>query len=242
MQDKFVGDIGDYGKYGLLRKVHDAGLALAVNWYRVQSESKNGQDDGKYIHYLIEPEKYREYDAELFDGLRKIVIDDYDRRIERVEQSKLITADFYSAPISRDRIKWHTQGLEMTASAKIVFLDPDNGLETEKMYESGRCGAEYGARKELLAYYQRGQSVILYQHRPQMMKKEECIRRVLAFEGTTLKANTVRILEFPKYTNRFYFMFLHERDLAAAEHICLDMGTNWRGFCNLISTDESQGL
>lgn len=35
MQDNYVGDIGDYGKYGLLRNVTAAGLRLAVNWYRV---------------------------------------------------------------------------------------------------------------------------------------------------------------------------------------------------------------
>ena len=40
MQDNYVGDIGDYGKYGLLRNVTAAGLRLAVNWYRVVQASR----------------------------------------------------------------------------------------------------------------------------------------------------------------------------------------------------------
>ncbi len=41
MQDNYVGDIGDYGKYGLLRNVTAAGLRLAVwqstgtEWFRL---------------------------------------------------------------------------------------------------------------------------------------------------------------------------------------------------------------
>lgn len=76
MQDNYVGDIGDYGKYGLLRNVTAAGLQLAVNWYRVVLPPSNEQDDGeciscskkpkqkdgKYTSYLEHPEKYRHYD------------------------------------------------------------------------------------------------------------------------------------------------------------------------------------
>ena len=35
MQDNYVGDIGDYGKYGLLRAIVSQKLELAVNWYKV---------------------------------------------------------------------------------------------------------------------------------------------------------------------------------------------------------------
>ena len=32
MQNKYVGDIGDYGKLGLLRKLRAAGVTIGVNW------------------------------------------------------------------------------------------------------------------------------------------------------------------------------------------------------------------
>ena len=49
MQDNYVGDIGDYGKYGLLRHVTAASLRLAVNWYRMVPTRPGKQEDGKYI-------------------------------------------------------------------------------------------------------------------------------------------------------------------------------------------------
>ena len=35
MQDNYIGDIGDYGKYGLLREICAEAMSLSVNWYRV---------------------------------------------------------------------------------------------------------------------------------------------------------------------------------------------------------------
>ena len=35
MQDSYIGDIGDYCKYGLLREVCAAAMSLSVNWYNV---------------------------------------------------------------------------------------------------------------------------------------------------------------------------------------------------------------
>src|SRR5829696_4979011 len=50
MQDRYVGDVGDFGKYGLLRTL-GAGLSLGVVWYLVPNESHNA--DGKHTSYLI---------------------------------------------------------------------------------------------------------------------------------------------------------------------------------------------
>ena len=35
MQDNYIGDVGDYGKYGLLREVRAESMSLSVNWYQV---------------------------------------------------------------------------------------------------------------------------------------------------------------------------------------------------------------
>lgn len=92
MQDSYIGDIGDYGKYGLLREVCAAAMSLSVNWYKVVPTKAGKQDDGKYISYLFMPQIYREYDPVMFDALYKIVLHEQDRRIERVEQENLFPA------------------------------------------------------------------------------------------------------------------------------------------------------
>jgi hypothetical protein len=33
MQNRYVGDIGDFGKFGLLRFIEDTGLRIGINWY-----------------------------------------------------------------------------------------------------------------------------------------------------------------------------------------------------------------
>ena len=35
MQDRYAGDVGDYGKIALLRFLQAQGFSIGVNWYRV---------------------------------------------------------------------------------------------------------------------------------------------------------------------------------------------------------------
>ena len=237
MQDNYIGDIGDYGKYGLLRTVCDTGLSLSVNWYKVSPKKSGKQDDGKYISYLSKPEAYRDYDPQLFDSLHKIVYTEKNRRIERIEQEKLFHAKFFNATIDdQNRLDWHKSALKQTVKASTVFLDPDNGLETHNMFLKNNATEKHVKRSELKDYYDRGQNVILYQHRPQMTKKEICIEGVMDFQREYLKADFVKLLEFPKYTNRFYFIFIHKENKDIFEKICNLITQKWGkdNFCKEI--------
>ena len=80
MEDRYVGDVGDFGKYGLLKALclpskvsGDYNLSLGVVWYLVPDESK----DGKLTSYLKDSSKnlgfYRSCDPGLYDSLRDIV-------------------------------------------------------------------------------------------------------------------------------------------------------------------------
>ena len=236
MQDNYVGDIGDYGKYGLLREICSAGLSLAINWYKVVPHTIGKQDDGKFIQYLSAPQQYRCYDSELFDVLYAIVCCKQDRRLERIEQANLFPAKFYSEAIDKDRKKWHKNALNQTLGTAVVFLDPDNGLETANMRKNGSATEKHVKWTEIKDYYYRGQNVVLYQHRPQMTSKEKCIESVMRFQHEYLLADCVKILEFPKYTNRFYFMFVHKEAKETFESICAAMTQKWghNEFCREI--------
>lgn len=50
MKNQYIGDIGDYGKYGLLRFLSEHGIKIGVNWYL----SKNDEIviDGNINNYL----------------------------------------------------------------------------------------------------------------------------------------------------------------------------------------------
>ncbi len=235
MQDNYVGDIGDYGKYGLLRKICLAGLSLSVNWYKTVPKKTNTQNDGKFVNYLSNPEKYREYDPHLFDSLYKIVCTENQRKIERIEKENLFIAKCFSDEIRGNRLCWHQNALNQTANTEVIFLDPDNGLETVKMFSSNGATEKHVKWAEIKDYYDRGQSVILYQHLPRITK-EQLIDSIMSFQKEYLKADFVKLLEFPKYTNRFYFIFSHEKHIGKFEMICNSMVEQWgkNNFCKEI--------
>ena len=68
MKNQYVGDIGDYGKYGLLRFLAEKGVRIGVNWYLTENDKTT---DGNKTEYLNES-NYGCYDEELFEKLRPI--------------------------------------------------------------------------------------------------------------------------------------------------------------------------
>ena len=52
MQDRYAGDVGDFGKLGMLRIIADSGLKIGVNWYLTYKPEENLKEDGKHIGYL----------------------------------------------------------------------------------------------------------------------------------------------------------------------------------------------
>ena len=69
MQNRYVGDIGDYLKYALLRAL-SKDLKLGIAWFLTLDEIHN--NDGKHTAYLEYPERWRFLDQILFDELLKI--------------------------------------------------------------------------------------------------------------------------------------------------------------------------
>lgn len=235
MQDSYIGDIGDYGKFGLLRELIAAGFRLAINWYHVipNSSTDRKQDDGKYISYLQKPEQYRPYDPALFDCLSSLVA--HARTIQALEASGILKSEYFSTQLTgASRLQWHQDALAATAEASLVFLDPDNGLETEAMNRRGTATDKHVTRQELTDYYCRGQSVLLYQHRPQRTRKEACIRRVLDFSRTLVPPEHTLLLEYPRYTNRYYFLLAQPSHHTALKAVFQTVARRWQGLCRPI--------
>ena len=74
MKHPYVGDVGDFGKYGLLRVVgkHPGGMRLGVVWYLTDAQEHN--NDGKHDGYLKngsqrERDSFRNCDPALYDRL-----------------------------------------------------------------------------------------------------------------------------------------------------------------------------
>ena len=175
MQDRYVGDIGDFGKLGLLRSlIGETGLRLGVAWYRVPDESHN--NDGRYVDYL-EPanaDAYRPCDPELYDALAGIIAAG-NRSVSMIEQAPILPIDtvYHGQPLSfagvsprqrpELRRQWLATMVDSLAACEIVFADPDNGIECS----TGCCdlkGPKFVYWGDLDDLMRPARSLVIYHH------------------------------------------------------------------------------
>jgi hypothetical protein len=164
MQNRYAGDVGDFGKYGLLRCLcgEPPLLSLGVVWYLVSDEPRN---DGRHIGYL-EPANAREFqdcDPKLYRALQKVKAC---REVAAIERSGVLRgAAFFSKPVDTgNREAWLRQALNAVAGRDLVFLDPDNGLEVKSTRLNWRRGGKFCGYEEVGKFLDAGASVVLYQH------------------------------------------------------------------------------
>lgn len=190
MQDRYVGDIGDFAKYGLLRALC-GGRQLGVAWYLYPDETHN--DHGMKIGYLCQPEVWRHLDPELFDALADVInqwqTGEGERTVEEIQNRNLLpgavfaderldpdlrTHDWRQTRIwdanwlAQFKLDWRTiwfdRVMEQMAGCDIVYVDPDNGLYPDERYNA--ADPRHWKRlplheAQLLA---EGRTAILYHH------------------------------------------------------------------------------
>ena len=182
MQDCYVGDIGDFGKYGLLRSLcggddYGPALRLGVLWYKF--DGKDPSNDGGHTEYIFNPSfaelHLRECDRDLYEKMRQLVVGKR-RLVTALEASGALPAataffndglNFDQTPrIERDekRRKWFDDGLRKVEQAEVVFADPDNGIEAPATRQLSRTGPKYVYYDDLRSCWNRGQSLVVYHH------------------------------------------------------------------------------
>lgn len=239
MQNRYTGDIGDFGKLGLLRRLSTR-LSIGVNWYLVPDESHNG--DGQHIDYLTK-NFFRACDPPLFDALGQIV-NSAQRQVAALEDSAILSAVYYSDVLNfchstkpeRQVIRaaWHQNALSKLKDCELIFVDPDNGLIVPSA-EGGPKSNKYVLPSELADYYGQGSSVVYYQHKARL-PDEFYIRqhRQLMNSGAFPGAGGAG-LKFVSTSQRFYFFFLQPEHITpAATCIGRMLASPWNRYFQLL--------
>jgi hypothetical protein len=204
VQDRYVGDIGDFGKYGLLRALCAHDLSLGVVWYLVPDEG--GAGNGAHVGYLdptpANLNRFRRCDPALFDALQGTVRNGA-RSVRSIREQAVLPPDmvFYEKSLSFDgmpgigpaaakarlehRSNWVQGALEATQGCDVVFADPDNGLESGTPRHR-RKGPKFAYYDELAPYLQRGQSLVVYHHLHRSYPTSEQVRERLVQIGERL--------------------------------------------------------
>ena len=209
MQDRYAGDISDFGKIGLLKALQAQGLSIGVNWYLVEPMDTERKADGTYKQedgkYLI-PEKLQVCDTLLAEKLTKIAKSDH-RSIRSLEQGNFIlNARYYSEPVSvAGREEWHKKALDLLNDLDIVFVDPDNGMLVKSVGKKSVKSVKYTFYEEVRDYVRRGQSVLIYNHRSR--KQETQYFHEICYklqEATGITETDILKITFPKCSVRDY--------------------------------------
>lgn len=220
MQNRYTGDIGDFGKLGLLRFLQMSGLSVGVNWYLVPDENHNS--DGRYIHYLKD-DFYRCLDEPLWLELKRIV-EEENRNVSALETDRVLKATFYdnlldfSGKTKADRLitrnVWHEKAVKKLSQCDIVFVDPDNGILVPSAKDTTKEN-KFVKPEELIDYYSQGLSVIYYQHKARRpdafyLNQHNQIMSMINNSGAFGLG-----LKFVKTSQRYFFFILQ------SSHRCL---------------------
>lgn len=222
MQDRYAGDVGDFGKLGLLRYIENFGISVGVNWYLVGDESHN--NDGKHIGYLKD-EKYSGCDDALLESLNGM-LERKCRLVSEIEKLNLLNTQRYyherliepKLQTSTTRSEWHRKSLVAMSGCDLVFLDPDNGLLPKSVGRNSDKSIKYVLPEEIIDYYKAGHSVVFYSHRTREQLDVYLKRFENLFIAEELKGASIKGVSFKRGTVRDYFFILREEHTSQVEN------------------------
>lgn len=128
MQDRFVGDKGDFEKYFLLRNLCSDQLKLGVNWCLVEPDAKEKKKNvGMNVGYLQnENTDYREADTSLFDTLKKITLplDNNKRNLASIENKEVLPDGtvFFLRPFQNIQARKECSGIKTAFNTSKVAI------------------------------------------------------------------------------------------------------------------------
>jgi hypothetical protein len=211
MQDAYAGDIGDFGKFALLRALaFDS--RVGIIWY-LTSESNEKNDDGRHLGYLCKPERFRNLDRELFDQLFSFRAEFKDnpkvRSVSKLEQYGLLNdARYFSdeVPIDRQlRRQWVSKIMQSEiAKSELIFLDPDNGIE-------GDLGGthKHVALDEIRQLRRFKKPLVIYHHQTRRKGGARVEAAILKQKIRELGCERVELIRLRPYSSRFYILADH---------------------------------
>jgi hypothetical protein len=218
MQNPYTADIGDYGKYMLLNALAGSDLRLAVVWYLNPNVAESG--DGKFTSDLSEAKEkdYRFASPNIYDALRKIVRNGV-RQVSRIKKEGILPANtiFSEAPLrylefrsaverKKAREDWLLGALNETKEAVLVFVDPDNGLEVKSHARHSKLGAKYAFENEIRAFWERNQSILVYQNVNRSGSVDQQAQRGFARLSALTGGGECWAIGFHSYSARLYFV------------------------------------
>lgn len=216
VQDGYAGDIGDFGKFALLRTIaRTAGLRIGLHWCLTSAGTR--ANDGRHTRYLSSRagrERYRSRDPDLYDALARIV-GAGTRSVARLEEAGLLptSAVYFSERLdydglSRDerrtlRERWRARAASAFRACDLLLLDADNGLAVPSVSATALTAPKYVYHEDL-ERYRSDQTIAVYQHVARSGSAEEQLRRKLRSLSAVRPGSAPFAIRHRRGTSRAY--------------------------------------
>ena len=233
MKNQYVGDIGDYGKYGLLRFLANNGIKIGINWYLTEDDKSS---DGRFTDYLKKPTDIV-CDSELYDVLKEIAFRS-NKAVKMIEDSGIIPgAEFFDEILKTStlivearkwtRRQWLNNSIFTLQDSELIFADPDNGISFTKAART-KDSEKYILPEEVCEYYHNGKNVVFYCHKGR--RKQEEWEQVKTEIRKYLRDAQILALTFHRGTQRSYIFVVHPECFCWYEQILKSfLDTTWGG-------------
>jgi len=221
LQNRYAADIGDFGKFQLLRYLFsNTSFSLSQLWFMYPDETHNS--DGRHISYF---EKVKGFDKDLEENFRYII--ENKRSVKALEDASLINnISYFRDILEKDcnlkyRKNWFQKAYEFSKNKQIILTDSDNGIATkcdktkkdieildynflEKKLKSGK----YIFFDEIEMLFDISETLIVYHHLNRCFSHDEQIEILL--ENLKNRFNKVLAIKHKPYSPRVYFFLIKE--------------------------------
>jgi len=245
MQDKYVADVGDFGKFQLFRYLFNHkespmdGKELSQIWFMHEGEGEEN-NDGRHIDYF---ERMMGTDEYLEHSLLDILMRDK-RQVQELETLKLLkNATFYYGEVPKaleDRYLWLNTALTFANKAQIVAVEPDNGmalrcnrvehrfehLTLEKHYRQKVYPQKYIFADEVSYFYRLPylEVCIVYQHLSRCFPHDEQIKSLL--DDLQKEYHHVIAIKHKPYSPRAFFFLCKSEVIKESLQLRLEQFAN----------------
>jgi hypothetical protein len=221
MRIQHIGGIGDFGKFALLRHLMQ-NRRLAVCWYLTAAGDGTRNHD-KHFDYLRRPDEFRHLAPELFDRLAELVagrpaVADPLTALQR--SGVLENAVFLRHEVPKKasfRPLWAERIVNSVSGANLVFLDPDNGIQGQRLTNRHVSFAEVAKLR------QQGR-VLIISHRQSGRKAEV---KYLADRMKSLGCDDVEIVRLRLVTSCLYVILDQDTAMTALTATFVRKWGNW---------------
>lgn len=196
MQDRYAGDVGDFGKFALLRALAQD-RSLGVCWYRT-SGAQERNNDGRHVSYG----GLRSLEPEVFAAMSRVVASE--RSLAALERCSLLPAARYHGAMvpskAVERKRWFAAMLKAVERCDLVFTDADNGFEWATL--SPKCVA----RDEVRGLRRPRRALLLYHHQTRRAGGAAEEYRRFASWLFDVGARSVEAVRLRPFSSRFYLL------------------------------------